>query len=174
MNQAIYHIRLAHPTDLPALPAIERAAAQLFGATPYPFIIHDEGMTLAAFEHHFNHNRIWVAADESDAPVGFAVARLLDGNVYLHEIDVHPDHGRRGLGRRLIAAVIAWARHVQAPAVTLATFDNVAWNAPYYAKLGFQPLPLAALGPGLQEVRRHEAANGLDIHHRVCMILSLH
>ena len=38
--------------------------------------------------------------------LGFAIARKLDGDIYLHEIDVHPDHGRRGLGRRLIDAVI--------------------------------------------------------------------
>lgn len=173
MNQARYHIRPAQPTDLPALRVIEQAAAQLFGATQYDFIVHDEGMSLAAYEHHFTHNRIWVAADENDTPVGFAVARLLDGNVYLHEIDVHPDHGRRGLGRQLIAAVIEWARQQQMPAVTLSTFDNIAWNAPYYAKLGFQPLPQEALSPGLQEVRRREAANGLDSNHRVCMILFL-
>jgi len=168
-----YHIRPAQPNDLPNLPAIEQAAAQRFASTPYDFIVHDEGMPLAAYEHHFAHNRIWVAVNEDDHPVGFAVARQLDGNIYLHEIDVHPSHGRRGLGRRLIDAVIEWARSIGAPAVTLSTFDNVAWNSPYYTKLGFQSLPVDTLSPGLQEVRSHEAANGLDINHRVCMILPL-
>lgn len=168
-----YQIRPARASDLPYLPAIEHAAAQRFGNTPYAFIVDHEGMSLTSFEHHFAHNRVWVAVDQRDQPVGFAVARLLDDNVYLHEIDVAPAHGRRGLGRRLIAAVIDWASSHQVAAVTLSTFDNVAWNAPYYASLGFRPLLHEELGPGLQEVRQHEAADGLDMNHRICMILPL-
>ena len=175
MSSDPYQIRPARAPDLPHLPAIERAAAQRFATTPYAFIIHDEGMlmSLASFEQHFAHHHIWVAVDRQDQPVGFAVARPLDGYLYLHEIDVHPDHGRRGLGRRLIAAIVDWARSQQVAAVTLSTFDDVAWNAPYYTKLGFRPLTEAELGTGLKTVREHEAADGLDIAHRVCMILPL-
>lgn len=173
MSSDLYQIRPARAPDLPHLPAIEHAAAQRFATTPYAFIIHDEGMPLASFEQHFAHHHIWVAVNRQDQPVGFAVARPLDGYLYLHEIDVHPDHGRRGLGRRLIAAVVDWARSQQVAAVTLSTFDNVAWNAPYYAKLGFRPLAETELGPGLKTVREHEAADGLDVAHRVCMILPL-
>lgn len=173
MSSDLYQIRPAHADDLPYLPAIERAAAQRFATSPYPFISHDEGMSPASFAQHFADHQIWVAVDDQDQPVGFAVARPLDGYLYLHEIDVHPDHGRRGLGRQLIAAVMEWARRQQYRAITLITFDNVAWNAPYYAKLGFYPLALAEVGPGLQEVRTQEAANGLDLIHRICMILPL-
>jgi ribosomal protein S18 acetylase RimI-like enzyme len=170
-----YTIRPAQPTDLPHLPAIERAAAQLFLATPHAFIADGDGMPLASFEHHLAHSQIWVAVQQGTAGeetiVGFAIARKLDGQAYLHEIDVHPEHGRRGLGRRLIDAVIAWARQETLPAVTLSTFREVAWNEPYYAQLGFQPLAEAELGPGLLAVRAHEVADGLDGARRVCMIL---
>ncbi len=171
-----YTIRLAQATDLPHLPAIELAAAQLFRDTPHAFIADSSGMSLASFEEHFAHNRIWVAVHQDEAGieqvVGFAVARKLDGEIYLHEIDLHPDHGRRGLGRRLIDAVIAWARQEALPAVTLSTFRHIPWNEPYYTKLGFQPLLDADLGPGLLDVRAHEAADGLDTQ-RLCMRLSL-
>jgi GNAT superfamily N-acetyltransferase len=172
-----YTIRPAQATDLNYLPAIEKAAAQLFRNSPDDYIADGDGMPLASFERHFAQNRIWVAvhatADGDETVVGFAVARKLDGNIYLHEIDVHPTHGRRGLGRRLIEAVIGWARQEGLPAVTLSTFREIPWNAPYYAKLGFLPLADNELGPGLQEVQAHEAADGLDIRRRVCMILPL-
>lgn len=172
-----YTIRPAHATDLPHLPAIEAAAAQLFRDTPHAFIADSSGMALTSLEAHLAHNRIWVAVhrDEigNEQLVGFAVARKLDGEVYLHEIDVHPDHGRRGLGRRLIDTVIAWTRQECLPAVTLSTFRNIAWNEPYYTSLGFQPLDDADLGPGLRGVRDHEAADGLDSRERVCMRLPL-
>ena len=173
MSNDLYQIRPACEGDLPHLPAIEHAAAQLFATTPYNFITQHGGMPLASFEEHFAHHHIWVAVNGQDQPVGFAVARPLDGYLYLHEIDVHPDHGRRGLGRRLIAAVVDWARSQQIAAVTLSTADNVAWNAPYYAQLGFRPLIETELGPGLKTVREHEAADGWDMTHRVCMILPL-
>ncbi len=177
ITMSTYTIRPAHATDLPDLPAIEVAAAQLFRDTPHTFIADSSGMSLASFEEHFARNRIWVAVhrDEAgnDQVVGFAVARKLDGEVYLHEIDLHPDHGRRGLGRRLIDAVITWTRQESLPAVTLSTFRNIPWNEPYYTSLGFQPLDDADLGPGLREVRAHEAADGLDSSQRLCMRLSL-
>ena len=168
-----YFVRPAQVADLPMLPIIEKAAGQRFRASTEAWIADEEGMSLAAFAEHFAYNRIWVAVHQADSGaetvVGFAVARYLDDGIYLHEIDVHVDHGGQGLGRRLIDAVIAWTRQEGLPAVTLSTFRDIPWNAPYYARLGFVPLADDALGPGLQEVRAHEAEAGLDIR-RLCMI----
>ncbi len=41
------------------------------------------------------------------------------------------------------------------------------WNAPYHARLGFTVVD--ELTPGLREIRRAEAAHGLDRWPRVCM-----
>lgn len=170
----LYTIRPARTTDLAHLPAIEKAAGQLFLASDEAWIVDDDGISPQEFEEHFAYNRIWVAVTQGavgETVVGFAVARRLEKSVYLHEIDVHPDHGRRGLGRRLIEAVIDWARTEGLHAVTLSTFRDVPWNAPYYIKLGFQPLEEGALEPGLRDVRAHETAAGLDPSRRVCMIV---
>lgn len=172
-----YVIRPAQSTDLPHLPSIEKAAAQLFRESTEAFIADDEGISLGSFEEHFAHDKVWVAVYQRVAAeeelVGFAVARKLDGKAYLHEIDIHPDHGRRGLDRRLIEAVTDWARQESLPTITLSTFRDIPWNAPYYAKLGFQPLTDDDLEPGFRDVRVHEAEAGLDINRRVCMILPL-
>ncbi|MEZ4737234.1 MAG: GNAT family N-acetyltransferase [Caldilineaceae bacterium] len=165
-----YTIRPVRRAELPKLPRIEQAAGRLFAGTAHAWIDGDEGMGLASFEHWFVHGQIWVAADEADEPVGFAVAHELDGNAYLHELDVDPAHGRRGLGTRLIEAVTVWAQENGYPAVTLATCVDIPWNAPYYTRLGFRALREDELAPGLQAVRTHEIEAGWAPADRVCMI----
>lgn len=165
-----YTIRPVRRSELAKLPAIEQAAGRLFAGTAHAWIDGDEGMGMASFEHWFVHGQIWVAVDEADKPVGFAVAHELDGNAYLHELDVDPAHGRRGLGTRLIEAVTAWARENGYPAVTLATCVDIPWNAPYYMRLGFRVLHEDELGAGLREVRIHEIEAGWAPEARVCMI----
>lgn len=168
-----YTIRPVRREELPKLQRIERAAGRLFANTAQAWIDGDEGMSLASFAHWLDNGKIWVAVDAADEPVGFAVARELDGNAYLHELDVDPRHGRQGLGTRLIDVVAEWARENDYPAVTLATCVDIPWNAPYYTRLGFRILHEEELGPGLQEVRAHEIEAGWPPAERVCMIRSV-
>jgi hypothetical protein len=58
-------------------------------------------------------------------------------------------------------------------ALTLSTFRTVPWNALSYERIGFRPLDEPELTPGLRELRRQEAADGLDPRARVCMRLGL-
>jgi GNAT superfamily N-acetyltransferase len=90
-----------------------------------------------------------------------------------HEIDVHPNYARRGLGRRLIEAIADWARTRGATALTLTTFSDVPWNGPYYARLGFRAIDVSTLSPALQAVRRAEENAGLPMAHRICIRLDL-
>jgi GNAT superfamily N-acetyltransferase len=165
-----YPIRPACPQDLAALPIIERAAAAQFRATPYAYLADDD---LVSTDVDLDHEFVWVAVDQADQPVGFALVHLLDESVHLHELDVHPDYARQGLGRRLIVVVADWARARGATALTLTTFADIPWNGPYYARLGFRTLDLTALSPGLQALRQAEATNGLPMAQRICMQLDL-
>ncbi len=90
----------------------------------------------------------------------------MDGALHIEQVSVHPEHARRGLGRALIDHLAA---HTDAPALTLTTFADVPWNAPYYERCGFRRLPVGELTPGLREIRRQEAAHGLDRWPRICM-----
>lgn len=164
-----YAIRLAHPGDLAQLAEVERAAAALF--EPYGFAeqFAEETTPLEALAEAARQRRLWIAVDEEDAPVAFALAGELEGNAHLHEIDVHPAHARQGLGRRLIDEVAAWARRRGLAAITLTTFRHVPWNAPYYERLGFRVLGPAELTEALRDVLRHEAENGLPAALRVAM-----
>jgi hypothetical protein len=71
----------------------------------------------------------------------------------------------------MIQAVIDWARSNRFPAVTLTTFEHVPWNAPFYARLGFQQLDEHSLSPAMAQRLRSERETGL--RQRVAMRLSL-
>lgn len=168
-----YTIRLASDRDVAKLPAIERAAAQLFRNAGITGSFLDETRELGELDAARREHRLWVAADAAGEPVGFALATTLGDAPHLEEIDVHPDHARRGLGAALVGAVVAWARGRGAEALTLCTFGDVAWNAPYYERLGFRVLDPAALPPALTALREREAELGLPVERRVVMRLAL-
>lgn len=57
-----------------------------------------------------------------DVPVGFAHVEVIEPEAaHLEEIDAHPDHGRRGLGAKLICEVCQWAANNGYSAVMLTT-----------------------------------------------------
>ena len=164
-----YTIRLATEDDIPHLAAIERAAAVLF--EPYSgaesgddLVVEDADLVRAAVADR----RLWVCAHGVQV-VGFALATILDGEVHLHEIDVLPEHGRRGLGRALVEAVCAGARAAGYGSVTLSTRMDVPFNGPFYGRLGFVALPEAELTAGLRQLRLNEAERGLDVERRAVM-----
>lgn len=66
-------------------------------------------------------------------------------------------------------AAEAWARQQGLKVMTLTTFTDVPWNAPYYARLGFQVVPENEWTAGQRRIREHEAATGLDAWPRVLM-----
>ncbi|MFF5724245.1 GNAT family N-acetyltransferase [[Kitasatospora] papulosa] len=55
------------------------------------------------------------------------------------------------------------------PALTLSTIADVAWNAPDCTRRGFLPFDDHAPDPELREIRRQEAAHGVDRWPRSCM-----
>jgi GNAT superfamily N-acetyltransferase len=83
--------------------------------------------------------------------VGYAIAREVDDTLYLQQIDVEPRHGRRGIGAALITTVCNWAIQEGYAIVSLSTFRDIPWNAPFYAKLGFCPVDEAELTTGFQQ-----------------------
>jgi ribosomal protein S18 acetylase RimI-like enzyme len=102
--------------------------------------------------------------------VGFAHVELIEPDAaHLEEIDVHPDHGRRGLGTQLVSAVCEWAAKQGYGSVTLTTFRDVPWNMPFYARLGFQVIRSDQLSPALAVVIADEARRGLPTASRVAM-----
>lgn len=165
-----YRVRPAREADAAACRRIEIAADEMFRGLdlhdpdPDDTNLTDDVLAAAARE-----GRLWVAATKADEPVGFALATVLDGHGHLYELDVDPAHGRRGLGRRLIETVVNWASGEGFPHVTLTTYSDVPWNAPYYERCGFRTLTPDELTPALRTLVAEEAARGLPPDTRVVM-----
>jgi GNAT superfamily N-acetyltransferase len=164
-----YSIRRARPSDFPLLPEIERAAATLFEGVDWLHLDLDDVSDVKVIEAMARSGGVFVAADDSDAPVGFLLAGFLDRALHVYELDVAPLHGRRGLGRRLIDAACAFAVAESAPAVTLSTFRDIPWNGPFYARAGFREVPPNQWTPAFHLLHHREIEVGLPVDRRCFM-----
>ncbi|GIF69897.1 GCN5 family N-acetyltransferase [Asanoa ishikariensis] len=161
-------IRKAQQNDLATLQDIERAAGEAFRGIGMPEIADDEPPTTSELEGYLQAGTAWVMTVEDDV-VAYLIAEPIDGNLHIEQVSVHPDHAGKRLGRQLIEHAAAEATANGMPALTLTTFRDVPWNAPYYERCGFHTIPDDELTPGLEAKRQQEADHGLDRWTRVCM-----
>ena len=111
--------------------------------------------------------------DRNDHVVGFSMLEIVDGAAHLDELDVHPDHARKGIGSGLLRVSIDWAIQQGYAAMTLITFRHLAWNAPFYERFGFTEIEKHTLAPELSEILQDEASAGINTRHRIAMRLEI-
>ncbi|WCD84564.1 hypothetical protein KPP03845_100887 [Streptomyces xanthophaeus] len=162
-------IRAVRPDELPRLQEIERAAGRCFRDIGMPEIADDEPLPLHELARYQEAGTAWVAVDGAGTAVGYLIADRVDGGLHVEQVSVHPDSARRGIGRALLEHLAELALREGASCLTLTTFTEVPWNAPYYERSGFRLLDEAELSPGLRGIRDHEAAHGLGRWPRACM-----
>jgi GNAT superfamily N-acetyltransferase len=155
-------IRAVRDDELDELREIERSAGKGFADLGMQAIADDEPPSIDTLRDYQRAGRAWV---HGDPPVGYLIADRVDGCLHIEQVSVRHDHAGRRIGAGLIEHVAGWAR---AP-LTLTTFAEVPWNAPYYERLGFRRLADAELTEGLRRIRAAEAAHGLDRWPRVAM-----
>lgn len=164
-----YTIGHGSAADSGRLRQIERAAGARFRDIGMGAIADDEPTPASILKDRAERCRLIVARHDDDSLVGFLIWSPKDGMAYIEEVSVHPDHAGHRLGARMIDRLEADLRG-EFPALTLATFRDVAWNAPYYAKLGFKEIAGDRLGAAHAESWRRQAENGLDMTARLFMI----
>lgn len=162
-------LRPARLDDVVRMRAIERAAGEAFRGIGMAAIADDEPLSVELLSGYVTEGRAWVAADAADVAVAYLLVDVVDGAGHVEQVSVESSHGRQGLGRALIEQAAEWSRERGFTALTLTTFAEVPWNAPYYERLGFRVLAPEELGAGLRRVREHEAELGLDAWPRVAM-----
>jgi GNAT superfamily N-acetyltransferase len=162
-------VRAARREDLLAVRELERAAGAAFRDLGMAAVADDEPLTISVLAAFQQDGRAWVITDHADRPVAYLLVDVVDGNAHVEQVSVHPDHARQGLGRMLLDTAAAWARQHGLAALTLTTYANVPWNAPYYERLGFRIMTEDQITEGLRRIREHEQARGLARWPRVTM-----
>ena len=168
-------IGLAGVQDAAACPEIERRAATLYSSRELLPEAAERTSDVAEFVRAQRDGRLIAARIPDGRLVGFAFLTTLGegGSAHLEEIDVEPVYGRRGIGARLVTAACGWAYARGDRKITLTTFRDVPWNAPFYARMGFEIVPEAEWTEEMRRIRQHEKAEGLDPERRVVMQRSI-
>lgn len=163
-----YSIVLARSEHLTAVADIESRAGVLFHGPAYDGI-SDDTVPLNEFIAGLLGGYWWMAL-AAEIPVGFALIKMLTPeHPHLEELDVLPEHGRRGLGTALLRTVQSWVAGSGHREISLTTFRDVPWNAPFYTRCGFEEVPPAEVRPELRTVIARETARGLAPERRVVM-----
>lgn len=114
-----------------------------------------------AYRPHLVAGTLWVMAADDGAPVAFLAALAQGDRLHIDEFDVHRDCQGKGVGRRLLAFVIDWARTNGFACLSLTTFRAIPWNGPFYASAGFRDWPPDEAPATIRQALMKEAAFGL-------------
>jgi GNAT superfamily N-acetyltransferase len=150
-------IRLAADNDVASIVEVEKSADEAFLATEHANAPDSPPTDLQAYRRLVASQSAWVAELDGTL-VGSAVAERTPDALHVLELSVRKDCQRRGIGQRLMLAVIDAARARGDAAVTLTTFRNVIFNAPFYRTLGFEVID--APSSRLRAILAAEIAHG--------------
>lgn len=118
----------------------------------------------------FHRNGVLLAAcPPHSAPVGFIAGKIASEWLHIAEMDVHPNWQRRGIGRQLMQAMLRNGQQRGLTGATLTTDKMAAFNARFYATLGFEIVEGKARPPHLAAIIEDEIAKGFDSARRVAM-----
>lgn len=148
-------IRPAVLDDVETIREVERRAGEQFRAIGMSSVADAEVPPPALIAPFVVMGRLWVD-DHGDGPVAFVVASVVDDCAHILQVSVVPERRGERLGAALIDHVESWAKAEGWPALTLTTFRDVAWNRPYYERLGFSELRPEP-GTQLSDLMIHEA-----------------
>ncbi len=160
--------RAARPDEVETIRAIERASAQRFIGI-MDALAADEPSPAGVLAARIADDGLLVATD-GDELAAFVMFRTVEDRAYVEQIDVLPVHEGRRIGAALLDVVSGRARKAGLKGLSLSTFKEVPWNAPYYRWLGFTDVADDALTPAMRAIREENLARGLDEDARVFMV----
>lgn len=161
--------RFAAPHDAHAVRTIEFEAGQRFVSVGMAGIADAPPMQVDLVNRKIAAQQIVVAVAAGETCVGFVMFEPQATRLYVQELDVLTAYAGQRIGAALIEQVAQLARAQQLTQLTLSTYREVPWNAPYYRRLGFREIEEAELDAALIERRNAHIARGLDESKRVFM-----
>lgn len=78
-----------------------------------------------------------VLVDGTDTIVGYFIVWNIAGEMHLLSIAVHPDHRRKGYGRRMLATLLCWAERTAVSEIFLEVRQSNAAAQALYRSFGF-------------------------------------
>lgn len=168
-----FSIRLARTGDAKAFHAVEEDAAGLLREAPAL-----EGIPIPASASTADHARLIekgrsLTALVGEEIVGFAESAPVGRELHLYELSVTRAHQGRGIGRTLLNALKIDARNSGYRAITLNTFREIPWNAPFYARMGFVEVKSFESRPHLRQSLDEAVALGIPAETRCAMVVFL-
>ncbi|WP_123427676.1 GNAT family N-acetyltransferase [Lelliottia amnigena] len=163
-----FTIRHAHPEDFDRLRAIELAA---FETLRNAGAVTDEAgaCSLEELSDFWRNGLLLTACTSNSVPVGFVAANVEESWLHIAEMDVHPAWQRHGIGRRLMQAILNIGQQRGLTGATLTTDKMAAFNARFYATLGFEIVEGLARPPHLVSLIAEELATGFNPARRAAM-----
>jgi len=168
-----FSIRPAYLQDAALLPVIEKSAAQLFKTRPgLEWLADSDTLSESILLHLISLGTVWIAQTDARQVIGFICAEEFDDELHIWELSVHADFQRMGIGKRLMQEADNYASYRALSALTLTTFSDVEWNAPWYTQLGFQ-IVSTSTNQRLRHILDAETVHDLAAERRVAMRLSI-
>lgn len=164
-----FTIRPAVDDDIPVMRDLERNAAQAFRKIGYDFCADGEVRDAAEHKRGMNDGAVFIAETNADEAMGFILLWPLDGHAHIAEVSVATRFQKLGLGRALVEKGEAWASAAGFEAITLTTFRDVAWNAPFYRSLAYDEYTPSPDDADLAAVIDTETELGFDAKPRIVM-----
>ena len=173
MTASDWSLRLARPEDAEHFSEVEEDAARLFADEPSLAGIAIPPPRSAADYRAMIAQRQSLSVTFDGDVIGFAAARPAGRELHLHELSLARAFQRRGIGSTLLRALKIDAANAGFAAITLHTFRDIAWNAPFYGRHGFIVVEDFADHPRLSAGLEAAIAAGLPRERRCAMICPL-
>jgi N-acetylglutamate synthase-like GNAT family acetyltransferase len=149
----VNQLRPGTPEDVPAVQSLEAAArVRYLGIQGLEFVA-----AAAPIADECIRNGELVVTEQDGRLIGFVLTNVVDGLLFVTNISVEPASSGQGVGAELIRATLAKAEALGLDAVALTTFRSPPWNAAWFARFGFEPMPDERIGAGLREIRARQA-----------------
>lgn len=128
-------LRYAAPFDVAEIEAVEESADRMLVEHLAP----PAWPGIESAESRLSMPGFLLVADTGEHLVGFVHVIEFGDSAHLEQLSVVPEYGRQGVGTELLTAAIDNATARGHSRLTLRTFRDVPWNAPFYARHGFAP-----------------------------------
>ena len=161
-------IRLGSADEIYKVAPLEQAAAEAYRTIGMDAIADDAPIPESVLLEAAEEQRFWVAV-EYGVLKAYLLGDFLPQSLHIDQVTVHPDASRRGLGALMIESVSADPRAKERGLITLTSFANVPWNAPYYERIGFIDIDRKDWPEGVAEKVAAEEEKGLAAWPRVVM-----